>query len=186
MFNITRRKKNRHEKIVYNDFSPKKTHSCVINNGQIAKVGFKKELYLLITQKHRNEHTRAYVDSQYLGSLMINECLDFEEKQHAIFSNHTDMSIHKLKLFLHYLGFKISTTVEYFFMLNCLKRLFYFIFQRSVWSFGFFSSPPQRPITSDFEGFLYQILSIILFSYLNFLILNSWERDSISLFYVEC
>ena len=34
-----------------------------------------------------------------------------------------------------------------------------------------FSCPPQRPITSDFEGFLYQIL---LFSYL-----NSWERASI-------
>ena len=37
----------------------------------------------------------------------------------------------------------------------------------------FFSSPPQRPMTSDFEGFLYQILSITLFSYL-----NSWERAS--------
>ena len=42
-----------------------------------------------------------------------------------------------------------------------------------------FSSPLQRPITSDFEGFLYQILSIILFSYL-----NSWERASI--FPFEC
>ena len=30
-----------------------------------------------------------------------------------------------------------------------------------------FSSPPQRPKTSDFEGFLYQILSIPLFSYNN-------------------
>ena len=30
-----------------------------------------------------------------------------------------------------------------------------------------FSSPPQRPMTSDFEGFLYQILSITLFSYLD-------------------
>ena len=29
-----------------------------------------------------------------------------------------------------------------------------------------FSSPPQRPMTSDFEGFLYQIVSITLFSYL--------------------
>ena len=29
-----------------------------------------------------------------------------------------------------------------------------------------FSSPPQRPMTSDFEGFVYQILSIKLFSYL--------------------
>ena len=38
----------------------------------------------------------------------------------------------------------------------------------------FFSPPPQRPMTSDFEGFLYQILSITLFSYL-----NSWERGSI-------
>ena len=46
---------------------------------------------------------------------------------------------------------------------------------------SFFSSPPQRPMTSDFEGFLYQILSITLFSYL-----NSWERASISLFNVEC
>ena len=32
-----------------------------------------------------------------------------------------------------------------------------------------FSSPPQRPMTSDFEGFLYQILSITLFSYLNYI-----------------
>ena len=45
-----------------------------------------------------------------------------------------------------------------------------------------FSSPPQRPMTSDFEGFLYQILSITLFSYL-----NSWERAGISLFNLsEC
>ena len=32
---------------------------------------------------------------------------------------------------------------------------------------SFFSSPPQRLMTSDFEGFLYQILYITLFSYLN-------------------
>ena len=44
-----------------------------------------------------------------------------------------------------------------------------------------FSSPPQRPMTSDFKGFLYQILSITLFSHL-----ISWERASISLFNVEC
>ena len=36
---------------------------------------------------------------------------------------------------------------------------------------SFCSSPPQRPMTSDFKGFLSQILSITLFSYL-----NSWER----------
>ena len=41
----------------------------------------------------------------------------------------------------------------------------------------FFSSPPQRPMTSDFEGFLYQILSITLLSYR-----NSWEKALISLF----
>ena len=44
---------------------------------------------------------------------------------------------------------------------------------------SFFSSPPQRPMTSDFERFLYQSLSITLFSYL-----NSWERASI--FPFEC
>ena len=44
----------------------------------------------------------------------------------------------------------------------------------------FFPSPPQRPMTSDFAGFLYQILSITSFSYL-----NSWERASISLFNIE-
>ena len=40
----------------------------------------------------------------------------------------------------------------------------------------FFSSPPQRPVTSEFEGFQSQILSITFFSYL-----NSWERASICL-----
>ena len=39
---------------------------------------------------------------------------------------------------------------------------------------SFFSSPPQLPMTSDFEGFLYQILSITFFSYLNY-----WERANI-------
>ena len=34
----------------------------------------------------------------------------------------------------------------------------------------FFSSLPQRPMTSDFEGFLYQILSITLFYFLNYII----------------
>jgi len=35
----------------------------------------------------------------------------------------------------------------------------------------------QRPMTSDFEGFLSQSLSITFFKYLNY-----WERVSISLF----
>ena len=30
-----------------------------------------------------------------------------------------------------------------------------------------FASTPQWPMTSDFEGFLYHILSITIFSYLN-------------------
>ena len=38
-----------------------------------------------------------------------------------------------------------------------LVILFYFF---SVQLFSFFSSPPQRPMTSDYKGFLYQILSI--------------------------
>ena len=63
-----------------------------------------------------------------------------------------------------------------------LGGIFFFLafdfFVGSVLSFVFFI-PPQRPMTSDFEGFLYQISSITLFSYL-----ISWERASISLFNV--
>ena len=59
---------------------------------------------------------------------------------------------------------------------KCQKFFSFFsvrLFVGSAWSFGF-SSPPQRPMTSDFEGFLYQILSITISFYL-----NSWERASI-------
>ena len=52
-----------------------------------------------------------------------------------------------------------------------------FDYCRSAWSFVFFTSSPQRPMTSEFEGFLSQILSITLLSYL-----NSSVRASISLF----
>jgi len=45
-----------------------------------------------------------------------------------------------------------------------------------------FSSPPQRPMTSDFEGF--SILDFIHCIY--FPIINSWERVSIYLFNVQC
>ena len=38
----------------------------------------------------------------------------------------------------------------------------------------FFPSPPQRPMTSNFEGFLFHIVSITFLSYL-----NSSERTSI-------
>ena len=60
--------------------------------------------------------------------------------------------------------------------MNHIKGFFYIyffsiqLFVGPAWSFVF-SYPPM---TSDFEGFLYQILSITLFSYL-----NSWERASI-------
>ena len=50
----------------------------------------------------------------------------------------------------------------------CLKFFFLaFDFCRFCVVIRVFSSPPQRPMTSDLEGFLYQILSIALFSYLN-------------------
>ena len=70
-----------------------------------------------------------------------------------------------------------QSKVEISFFLNCLVFDF-FRFCMVIW---FHSSPPQRPMTSDFEGFLSQILSISLFSYL-----ISWERASIFLFNVEC
>ena len=64
-------------------------------------------------------------------------------------------------------------TYVYFFILFSV-RLLSVLRGHSV-----FSSPSQRPMTSDFEGFLYQILSITLFSYL-----NSWER--VSIFPFQC
>ena len=64
---------------------------------------------------------------------------------------------------------------------NC--NIFFIFFNVQLMSVlrdhSFFSSTPQRPMTSDIEWFLYQILSIPLFSYL-----NSWERASI--FPFEC
>ena len=80
-----------------------------------------------------------------------------------------------------YLCLLLSTSVYN----NTYLSVFFSFF--SVWlssvlrGHSVFSSPPQRPMTSDFEGFLYQILSITLLSYLNL-----WERASISLFNVEC
>ena len=63
-----------------------------------------------------------------------------------------------------------------------LKKIFFSVRLLSVLrSHSVFSSLLQRPMTSDFKGFLYQILSITLFSYL-----ISWERAIISLFNVEC
>ena len=60
---------------------------------------------------------------------------------------------------------------------SCLLFFFCFFFSARLLSVllghSIFSSPPQQPMTSDFEGFLYYILSITLFSYL-----NSWERAS--------
>ena len=65
---------------------------------------------------------------------------------------------------------------------KCCGRIFFFFLFLSVQllsvmrDHSVFSSPPQRPMTSDFEGLIYQILSITSFSYL-----NSSERASISL-----
>ena len=41
--------------------------------------------------------------------------------------------------------------------------IFFVLFFSVLRGHSVFSSPPQRPMTSDFEGFLYQILSITLF-----------------------
>ena len=61
---------------------------------------------------------------------------------------------------------------------NCL--CFFLLFWRSpfvgsAWSFVFFSSPPQGPMTTDFEGFSYQIYPLRFLSHL-----NSWERARMS------
>ena len=68
-----------------------------------------------------------------------------------------------------------SSQADYFFKFQpCLYIFFIFYFSIRLLSVlrghSFFSSPPQRPMTSDFEGFLYQILSITLFSYLDYIL----------------
>ena len=78
----------------------------------------------------------------------------------------------------------VCTTWHYvWFTFRCCSPVLLFVSKLSAalttWFFFLISSPPQRPMTSDFEGFLYQILSITLFSYLNL-----WERASI--FPLQC
>ena len=61
--------------------------------------------------------------------------------------------------------------------------IFYFLFVLAFdFCHSFFSSPPQRPMTSDFEGFtIPDCIHYIYFSYL-----NSWERASIFPLNVQC
>ena len=62
----------------------------------------------------------------------------------------------------------IFVNLKFHIFLGMLTFYLFFEFYRSTfvgsaWSFVFLS-PPQRPMTSDFEGFLSQILSITFFS----------------------
>ena len=68
--------------------------------------------------------------------------------------------------------------IEMYFVLNYFFSVRHLSF---LHSHSFFSSLPQRPMTSDFKGFLSQILPITFFNYL-----YSSERASISLFNIEC
>ena len=78
---------------------------------------------------------------------------------------------------------QLANCVKLYNLLNVLKRFDYnncypkFLcffsvrhFVGSAWSFGFFPSPPQRPMTSDFEGF--SISDVIHFIYFPILILG--------------
>ena len=72
---------------------------------------------------------------------------------------------HNRRMLCHYHSVYISLHQNSFFFLL-------FFFSDSVWSFAF-SSPPQRPMTSDFEGiFDPRSYPLHLFSYL-----NSWEKS---------
>ena len=76
-----------------------------------------------------------------------------------------DQILHTHKLIDLYKNIDTVKQGEYFFIF-----LIYFFSIRLLSvlrGHSVFSSPPQWPMTSNFEGFLYQILSITLFSYLN-------------------
>ena len=80
------------------------------------------------------------------------------------FQKHNQI-LHTQKLIDLYKNIDTVKQGEYFFIF-----LIYFFSVRLLSvlrGHSFFSSPPQWPMTSDFEGFLYQILSITFFSYLN-------------------
>ena len=65
-------------------------------------------------------------------------------------------------LYRHFILFPLTFFLNFFFSVRLLSVLR---------GHSVFSSPSQRPMTSDFERFLYQIVPITLFSYL-----NSWEK----------
>ena len=65
---------------------------------------------------------------------------------------------------------------------DIFKKKLAFNFCRFCMVIRFFSSPPQRPMTSDFERIFYpRFYPLHLFCYI-----NSWERASISLFNGQC
>ena len=68
----------------------------------------------------------------------------------------------------------------YYMLFHVLNLIYFFSIQllSVLRDHSVFSSPPQRPMTSDFEGFLSQILSITFFS------LSLFFRKS--QYYVEC
>ena len=81
---------------------------------------------------------------------------------------------------------RFAHTIRFIMISSCTyqKLIYFFIFSNVrllsvLCGHSVFSSPPQRPMTSDFEGFLYQILSIALFSYLN-------SRERASIFPLQC
>ena len=100
------------------------------------------------------------------------------------------IKIHAMEIMVIVL-YKFATTIFYLVIFpvcwtSCIlgfneevaNRLFFKHFSIRILSVlrghSVFSSPPQRPMTSKFDGFLYQILSITFFNYL-----NSWEGASI-------
>ena len=74
---------------------------------------------------------------------------------------------------IHYINYILNLRFYFFFLFLAFDFCRFWVVIR------FFQSQPQRPMTSDFEGFLSQIVSITFLSYLN-------SPESISLFNVEC
>jgi len=96
---------------------------------------------------------------KYFTLKTMNISIDFLSHKHT---KYVLVHIPLLFLSIMLLNNQLSKYVQYkcFFIFSV--RLYSVLCGHSV-----FSSPPQRPMNSDFEGFLYQILSITLFSYLN-------------------
>ena len=139
-------------KRVFTVYRHKCQHYKTVNH-HLSKVGACKHLQLL-----KNPSQFTTVTNKVIYFTRFHACLIFW----ALVIKRSIQMIYQSK----YSDYSTEVQSLRKFDIQCLYSFSVSTFIGSTWLFVF-SSQPQRPMTSDFAGFLYQILSITLFSYLN-------------------